>query len=126
MSVTRTETLTSRIALWAPPLVLMAVIFFLSAQPDLGTDLGTVDLVGRKIVHMAEYALLFLLWWRALRTVVPGGRAIAFALAIAVGYAVTDEYHQSFVDGRNGNPIDVAIDTVGASLAAFVVHRRER
>jgi VanZ family protein len=126
MYVTRTHSLASRIALWAAPPALMGLIFFLSAQPDLGTDLGTVDLVGRKFVHMAEYALLFLLWWRALRTVAPRGRAIALALAIAIGYAMTDEFHQSFVDGRNGNPIDVAIDTVGASLAAFAVHRRGR
>jgi VanZ family protein len=124
--VTRTQSLASRIALWTAPVALMGVIFFLSAQPDLGTDLGTIDLIGRKLVHMAEYALLFLLWWRALRTVVSRGQAIALALAIAVGYAITDEFHQSFVDGRNGNPVDVAIDTVGASLAAFAVHRRGR
>jgi VanZ family protein len=126
MCVTRTESIASRIALWTAPFVLMGVIFFLSAQPDLGTDLGTIDLVGRKFVHMAEYALLFFLWWRALRTVAPRGQAIVLALAIAVGYAITDEFHQSFVDGRNGNPVDVAIDTVGASLAAFWVHRRGR
>ena len=126
MCVTRTESLASRIALWAAPFALMGVIFFLSAQPDLGTDLGTIDLVGRKFVHMAEYALLFFLWWRALRTVAGPRQAIAAALAIAVGYAITDEFHQSFVDGRNGNPVDVAIDTVGASLAAFAVHRRGR
>jgi VanZ family protein len=126
MCVTRTDSLASRIALWAAPFALMGLIFFLSAQPDLGTDLGTIDLVGRKFVHMAEYALLFFLWWRALRTVAPRGHAIVFALAIAVGYAVTDEFHQSFVNGRNGNPVDVAIDSVGASLAAFAVHRRGR
>jgi VanZ family protein len=126
MCVTRTESLASRIALWAAPFALMGVIFFLSAQPDLGTDLGTIDLVGRKLVHMAEYALLFFLWWRALRTVTPRSQAIALALAISIGYAVTDEFHQSFVEGRNGNLVDVAIDTVGASLAAFLVQRRGR
>ena len=126
MPVTRTETLASRIALWAPPFVLMAVIFVLSAQPDLGTGLGTIDLVARKLVHMAEYALLFFLWWRALRTIAPHGWAIPLALAISIGYAISDEFHQSFVEGRNGNPVDVAIDTLGASLAAFAVHRRGR
>ena len=43
---------------FAPPLVLMALIFFLSAQPDLNSGLGWIDHVGRKLVHMAEYALL--------------------------------------------------------------------
>ena len=53
---------------WAPPLVLMAVIFFFSAQPNLSSGLGWIDHVGRKFVHAGEYALLCFLWWRALRT----------------------------------------------------------
>ena len=44
---------------FAPPLALMALIFWLSDQPDLGTELGGFDLVLRKLAHMAEYALLF-------------------------------------------------------------------
>src|SRR4051794_22905402 len=102
----------------------MAVIFALSAQPDLNSGLGTIDLVGRKIVHMSEYALLCFLWWRALRTVAPPTRAILLALTIAIAYAVTDEIHQRSVHGRHGTPVDVAIDSVGASVAAFVIHRR--
>ena len=51
---------------FAPPLLLMGLIFFLSAQPDLSTGLGTWDLILRKLAHMAEYGLLWLLWWRAL------------------------------------------------------------
>jgi VanZ family protein len=38
---------------------------------------------------------------------------------IAVLYAVTDEVHQTFVDGRLGTPRDVAIDLVGV-LAGVV------
>ncbi|MEA2468486.1 MAG: hypothetical protein QOJ57_2612, partial [Thermoleophilaceae bacterium] len=53
---------------WLPPVLLMAAIFALSAQPDLNSGLGTADMIGRKIVHLAEYALLCLLWVRALRT----------------------------------------------------------
>src|SRR3712207_7480726 len=41
---------------------------FRSAQPDLNSGLGLLDTIGRKLVHFAEYALLALLWWRALRT----------------------------------------------------------
>jgi VanZ family protein len=114
----------TRLDPWLPPIALMAVIFFLSAQPDLSTNLGTLDLIGRKLVHMAEYALLCFLWWRALRTVTPPGRAIALALSLAIAYACTDELHQSHVDGRNGTPVDVAIDSVGAAAVAFAIHRR--
>jgi VanZ family protein len=108
---------------WAPPLALMGLIFFLSAQPDLSSGLGLVDFVGRKIIHAGEYALLCLLWWRALRTVVPAGRALPAALAIAIAYSATDELHQHFVRGRHGTPVDVLIDSLGALLAATLIHR---
>lgn len=51
-------TLLRRLRAWIPPVVLMAAIFVLSAQPDLNSGLGAIDLVGRKLVHFAEYALL--------------------------------------------------------------------
>jgi VanZ family protein len=127
MAVTRPATSTSvaaRLGLWLPPLALMAVIFTLSAQSDLNSGLGTIDLIGRKILHMSEYALLCFLWWRALRTVISARAAIALAFAIAVTYAATDEYHQHFVSGRHGTPVDVGIDAVGAAVAALLIRRR--
>lgn len=102
----------------------MAVIFFLSAQPDLSSGLGVIDLVGRKIVHAGEYALLCGLWWRALRTVARPRAALTGAFALAVAYAATDELHQTFVPGRTGSPVDVVIDTLGAALAAVAIRRR--
>jgi hypothetical protein len=60
---------------WLPPLVLMGVIFFFSAQPNLNSGLGWIDHVGRKIVHASEYAFLCFLWWRALRTRLDPNRA---------------------------------------------------
>jgi VanZ family protein len=109
---------------WLPPILLMAVIFGFSAQSNLNSGLGTIDLIGRKIVHMSEYALLCFLWWRALRVVVAGRAAIAVAFVVAIAYAATDEYHQHFVSGRHGTPVDVGIDAVGAGIAAFLIHRR--
>jgi VanZ family protein len=113
-----------RIDLWLPPIALMGLIFFLSAQPDLSTGLGMWDLILRKLAHASFYALLCFLWWRALRPHASAPRAIAAAWLIAVGYAVTDEWHQTFVDGRHGSPVDVLIDAAGAALAAAVVARR--
>ncbi len=97
---------------FAPPLALMVLIFFLSAQPHLGTGLGVWDLVLRKAAHMTEYGLLCLLWWRALRTASP-----APAVAVALVYAATDELHQTFVSGRHGSPLDWAIDAAGVAIA---------
>ena len=100
----------------------MALIFFLSAQPDLGTGLGAWDLVLRKLAHAVEYALLFLLWVRALR----GRHRVAAAAAIAVVYAVSDELHQTTVEGRVGSPVDVLIDATGVALAALALRVRRR
>ena len=119
--MSRTGRIADLVSRFAPPLALMGVIFALSAQPDLGTDLGVVDLVGRKLVHMLEYGLLWLLWHRAL-----GWRHAWAAAAIAIGYAATDELHQTFVDGRQGTPRDVAIDALGVTLAALAFHFRTR
>lgn len=122
--VTYVIRIANRLDPWLPPFLLMALIFALSAQPNLDSGLGTVDLVGRKLVHAGEYALLAFLWWRALRTSVPSRRAVLLALGISVAYAMSDEYHQSFVEGRTGSPIDVAIDTAGAAAAALLLRRR--
>ena len=106
---------------FAPPLLLMVVIFLLSAQPDLNSGLGTWDTVLRKLAHMVEFGLLWWLWRRAL-----GSGSAVPAAAIAVAYAVSDEFHQSFVEGRVGSPVDVLIDATGVALAFAVVRARER
>jgi VanZ family protein len=111
---------------WAPPLVLMAVIFFFSAQPNLSSGLGWIDHVGRKFVHASEYALLCFLWWRALRTVMGRTAALLPAWIVATLYAVTDEFHQTFVTGRHGTWVDVAIDSLGAGVFALLTLRAHR
>lgn len=104
-----------------PPLALMAVIFFLSAQPDLNSGLGGWDTILRKCAHMTEFGLLWFLWWRAL-----GYGSVVPAAVITVAYAATDEVHQHFVQGRHGTPVDVLIDSVGLALAIAVATRWRR
>ena len=111
---------------WLPPLILMALIFLLSAQPSLNSGLGLADEIGRKVVHFGEYALLAYLWWRALRTRMSSRTASLVALAITSAYAGTDELHQTFVHGRHGTPVDWLIDTAGAALAMVRVRTRLR
>jgi VanZ family protein len=83
----------------------------------------------RKSAHLAEYALFSLLILRAIR----GERrewhvrwAVA-AVAIAAGYAATDELHQAFLFSRTPSMIDVLLDTSGAVVAqlwlAWRAHR---
>jgi VanZ family protein len=111
---------------WLSPLVLMVLIFVLSAQPSLNSGLGLIDTVGRKIVHFSEYALLAFLWWRALRTRFEANTAMLVAFAITSAYAATDEFHQTFVRGRHGSPIDWGIDSAGAALAMLRVRAGRR
>jgi VanZ family protein len=115
----------TRLAAYAPPLALMGLIYFLSAQPDLNSGLGVVDEVGRKLVHMIEYGLLWWLWCRAFRFRMRGA---VIAASITLAFAATDEFHQTFVHGRNGSPTDWAIDAAGVAIAAtawtFARHRK--
>ena len=104
---------------FGPPLALMGVIFFSSAQPDLGTGLGIWDTILRKAAHMAEYGLLWFLWYRALEL-----RDPLPAVAITLAYAASDEFHQSFVEGRHGSPVDVLIDAAGIGIAVALHTRR--
>jgi VanZ family protein len=111
---------------WLPPLGLMAVIYALSAQPHLDSGLGVVDLIARKLVHMAEFGLLAFLWWRPLRGHLHPTPALATSFALAVAYAATDEYHQTFIAGRNGTITDLLIDAAGAALAIALIAWRTR
>ena len=104
-----------RLDLWLPPLVLMGVDLRLlgPAEPQLGPRAWSTT-SGRKIIHFAEYALLCFLWWRALRSVTNERRAVLLAFVLASAYAITDEFHQTFVEGRHGTPVDWLIDSAGA------------
>jgi VanZ family protein len=109
-------------SLVAPPLLAMGLIFLLSAQPGDPVDRAWWDVLLRKLAHVTEYAVLTTLWWRALRGL--GARfPLAAAGAISFAYAVSDEFHQTFVDGRRGTPVDVLIDCAGIALAAVVIYR---
>ena len=119
-------TLVGRLDLWVPPVALMGLIFFLSAQPDLSSGLGGWDILLRKLAHAAVYAALTWLWWRALRegSGADEVRPLAAAWLIAIAYSATDELHQTWVSGRHGKPTDVLIDAAGASAAALWAMRR--
>lgn len=81
-----------------------------------------VQLVVRKAAHVAEYALLALLLYRAVRRTWERSPEIwcrqcaAWAFGLAVLYAASDEWHQSFVPSRGGAVQDVIIDAAGAAF----------
>ena len=121
-----------RLALaWAPVGAWAALIFVASAQSDLVfVPDASLDLVVRKLGHAAVFGILALLLWRAIATTTRLRRPWAWALALAILYAISDELHQGGVPGRYPSPVDVAIDAAGALIAvgavAALVHRRRR
>jgi VanZ family protein len=104
------------------PLALMGLIFYLSAQPSVGPELPAFT---RVIAHFAEYFVLTCLWIWALAPAL-GRRAIPAAAAISFAYAVSDEIHQSFVEGRDADPVDVIIDAAGIAAACWLAQARGR
>lgn len=100
-----------------PPVAWMALLFFLSHQPDLPGP----GMIPDKVYHFGAYAVLGALLLRAFH----GGRyplravPATAAVFVTVLYGAGDEYHQSFVDGRDPSGADLIADAVGA-LAAVV------
>ncbi|HUL51512.1 MAG TPA: VanZ family protein [Candidatus Nitrosotalea sp.] len=97
-------------------------------KPDLSEEsVSEIVLVIRKMGHVTEYAILGMLIWRALRKPVrnkprPWSRREAILSVLAAGaYAATDEWHQSFVATRFASPMDVLLDTFGASVGLFLL-----
>lgn len=103
------------VSLWLPVATWGALIFALSSLHSLDSGLGAWDEVLRKLGHVTEYAVLGALIQRALGRPLP-----AFVLGAA--YAASDEFHQRFVPGRTGAPLDVAIDAMGV-LMGIVMYR---
>jgi VanZ family protein len=112
----------SMVKRWAPSVLMMAAIFWLSSRPsDELPDFGWLDLLVKKGGHVAGYGLLAGAYWYSLG-MQRSQRWIAWLLAVA--YAVTDEFHQRFVPGRHANVADILIfDNAGALLALILLDR---
>ncbi len=101
---------------WLPAMAVMAVIFGFSSIPSQEMlSFGLWDLIVKKGAHMLGYGLLALAYWYGLRF---DERGWWLALLLAVLYASTDEFHQSFVPGRHPSWVDVLVfDGGGAAIA---------
>lgn len=103
---------------WLPPLIWMGLIFIVSAQPTLPSVPGLWDLLLKKTMHALAYGVLAALLMRALRGYWSDERWIRLvSIGVSVAYALSDEFHQTLVPGRDGNLIDVAVDAVGVVVA---------
>ena len=104
---------------WLPSLLAMGLIFWFSSQPSSNLpNFDWADKAIKKGGHILGYAVLAWSYWNAL-DVKSHKRWLAWVLAIL--YAVTDEYHQSFVTGRFPSAWDVLVfDNLGALLGLSI------
>jgi VanZ family protein len=98
----------------------MAGIFFMSSleNPPVPSDVPDINL------HAAAYFGLMLLAVRAFAQGTWAGvtlGVLASAWILTVAYGATDEWHQTYVNGRHAEWRDLAADAVGALAAGFVV-----
>jgi VanZ family protein len=102
-----------------PALLVMLAIFLFSARPSDNLSLSLVERILYKGGHVLGYALLSLAYWRAFNF---RNKTQWVAWLMAVLYAATDEYHQSFVPGRHPSYFDVfCYDTLGALSSLLLV-----
>ena len=104
----------------------MAVIFFLSAQPDFTfiPDRWQTEAVSLA-AHALEYGLLAgLLALAARKTPASARHPYAWAFVLTLLYALSDELHQSFVPGRVPDGRDVLMDVLSAGAVLWLLRRR--
>src|SRR6266436_6226500 len=101
------------------------VPILLSLKPGMAPEtIQSILFAVRKCAHMAEYAILALLLWRALRS----GSALRAKISMLFGavllgcavVAASDEFHQSFVKSRTPAVRDVLLDIAGALFGLLI------
>lgn len=103
----------------------MLLIFLLSSQSTLPTDrfFSGADL----LAHATVYGILCM--FLALSFVPPQvmtWKQVNFLTILVTAYGVSDEFHQSFVPGRDASTWDVLADGLGGFLVASAMHWRYR
>ena len=106
---------------WVPAVLWMSGIFILSAQSSLPSlETSWRDLILKKTGHFVGFGILTGLYIRALGFHgAPLEQRIWLAVGMTALYGASDEFHQSFVPGRNPALTDWMIDVAGALVAAL-------
>ncbi|OGJ22513.1 MAG: hypothetical protein A2804_03090 [Candidatus Pacebacteria bacterium RIFCSPHIGHO2_01_FULL_46_10] len=107
-----------------PVVLWMALIFILSSQPHLPSAQNVwIDFLFKKSAHIFVYGVLYTLSYRA-QTVHRKKKGWVLPLLFTLAYAVSDEFHQSFVPGRTPMVRDIGFDAIGAGIAMYLLNRR--
>lgn len=110
---------------WGPAILMSGIIFFASSKTSKDLpNFGFWDTLVKKSAHVIVYCLLGLSFLRGLKFT--DKKTIFITLGMALLFAFSDEYHQSFVYGRHPSAVDVGIDMVGVSIALGIWLRSSR
>lgn len=77
----------------------------------------------RKVMHASVYlvlAFLAIVFFNVLMNNKHYWIALILALTFSIGFAMSDEIHQTYVSGRTGQFLDVVIDSIGALVGIFI------
>lgn len=107
----------TRLAAFLPALLWMAFIFTMSSQEKLPGTFGVSMQLMAVVGHLLMYGLLAALLLIAIHPGHPPSRASIFAAVVCTMlYGISDEFHQSFVPGRDASLFDVVVNTIGAVI----------
>ena len=77
----------------------------------------------RKVMHASVYLVLAFFIILLMNIILNNKHywiALIITMILCVGFAISDEYHQTFVSGRTGQVLDVCIDSAGAICGALI------
>ena len=109
-------------------LILVCIcIFLFSNQPGVESTKLASNLFVRKLGHFSEYAVLGFFAFAYFSNIFQTGRekiqletSFFISFLFCFSYAVSDEFHQTFVIGRDGNFMDVLIDSEGVLFGIII------
>ena len=82
----------------------------------------TIEVFIRKLAHFSIYSLLGLLIMLLFSTYnFKENKMLLYTLLIGLIYAITDEFHQSFIPGRSAQISDVLLDSAGVLFGSLIV-----
>ncbi|MEH7111519.1 VanZ family protein [Neobacillus niacini] len=96
------------------------------AQSDNPVDINELNLIVRKVTHIIVFGILAFLLFKSLETF---RSSYILAWLLTVLYALSDEWHQSFMPGRVAAYRDVLFDSIGAViglLISYLIIRRKK
>jgi VanZ family protein len=105
-------------------LVYCLFLYWLSDQSSLKSPFDFGFDFQDKLYHAGAYSIMGLLAWRGFQHLVSLPVVLAsLSIAFCSLYGLSDEWHQSFVVGRDSDAADWLADTSGSVLAILLLYK---